>query len=50
MQYHSYLEIAVGLMGMVITVLAYPLYGRILKKEREKTAPQILRLTEELMK
>lgn len=44
------LGIAVGLVGMVPVALAYPLYMRTLKKEREKIAPEILRLTEELLK
>ena len=44
------LGIIVGLAGMVVLALAYPLYSRTLKKERERIAPEILRLTEELMK
>ena len=42
--------IAVGVWGMVPVCLAYPLYNRILKKERERIAPEILRLADELMK
>ena len=42
--------ILVGLVGMVPVALAYPVYNRMLKKEREKIAPEILRLTDELMK
>ena len=42
--------IAIGLIGMVIVALAYPLYIRTLKKERERIAPEILRLTDELLK
>lgn len=42
--------IVIGLAGMGIVSLAYPLYVRVLKKERERVAPEILRLTEELMK
>ena len=42
--------IAVGVVGMVLVALAYPLYNRVLKKGREKIAPEILRLTDELMK
>jgi len=42
--------ILVGLVGMVMVTVAYPLYSRILKKERQKIAPEILRLTEELLK
>ena len=43
------LGILVGIVGMAVVGLAYPLYSRILKKEREKIAPEILRLTEDLM-
>ena len=44
------LGIAVGLAGMVMVALAYPIYSRTLKKEREKIAPEILRLTDALLK
>ena len=42
--------IIIGIIGIVIICLAYPLYNRVLKKEREKIAPEIIRLTDELMK
>ncbi len=42
--------ILIGVMGIVLVSLAYPLYNRIVKKERKKIAPQILQLTDELMK
>jgi len=42
--------IAVGIAGMVLAALAYPLYNRVLKKQREKVAPEILRLSDELLK
>lgn len=42
--------IPVGLVGIVLVALAYPVYNRILKRERQKIAPEILRLTDELMK
>ena len=42
--------IAIGIVGMVLVALAYPIYNRVLKKRREKIAPEILRLTDELMK
>ena len=42
--------IVVGLIGMSLAGAAYPIYGKVLKKEREKAAPEILRLTEELIK
>lgn len=44
------LGIVAGLIGMVLVGLAYPLYVKITKKQREKLAPQILALTEELSK
>lgn len=44
------LGIVVGLAGMVLVALAYPIYNRTLKKEREKIAPEILKLSEELLK
>ena len=40
----------VGIVGMVLVALAYPLYNRVLKKLREKIAPEILRLSDELLK
>ncbi len=42
--------IITGIMGMILVILAYPLYNSILKTERKRIAPEILRLTEELMK
>jgi len=41
--------IAVGLAGIAGMALNYPMYTRILRKERERIAPEILRLTDELM-
>lgn len=42
--------IFIGLVGIILVTLAYPVYSKVLKREREKIAPEILRLTEELMK
>ena len=42
--------VLVGIAGILSMALAYPLYERITRKEREKIAPEILRLTDELMK
>lgn len=42
--------IAIGLAGMALAAAAYPIYSRVLRKERERIAPQILQLTDELMK
>ena len=45
-----FIGIPVGIAGMVLVALAYPLYNRILKAERQKIAPEILRLSDELLK
>lgn len=42
--------IIIGLVGLVFAGAAYPMYRKVLKREREKAAPEILRLTEELIK
>ena len=42
--------IVIGLIGIFGVSIAYPLYARITEKERQKIAPEILRLTDELMK
>lgn len=42
--------IAVGVVGIAAIACAYPLYNHTLKKERERIAPEIIRLTDELMK
>lgn len=41
--------IAVGIVGMILVALAYPVYNAVLKRERQRIAPEILRLTDELM-
>lgn len=42
--------IIAGLIGIVLVLLAYPIYRKVLKREREKIAPEIIRLTDELLK
>ncbi len=42
--------IAIGVVGIIGVCLAYPIYSAITKKERERIAPEIIRLTDELMK
>ena len=42
--------IIIGLAGMILVALAYPIYNRTLKKERVRIAPEILRMTDELLK
>jgi len=44
------LGILVGIAGIVMVAVAYPIFNRVLKKERERIAPEILRLTDELIK
>ena len=45
-----FIGIAVGVVGIVGVALAYPIYKAITKKERERIAPEVLRITEELLK
>ena len=42
--------IPIGLVGGVLAAFAYPMYNFIVKCERKKIAPEIIRLTDELMK
>jgi len=42
--------ICAGVLGILLIVLAYPTYMYVTKKERERIAPEIIRLTDELMK
>ena len=42
--------IALGVLGMLGISCAYPVYALVVKKERERLAPEILALTEELLK
>ncbi|MBQ2724903.1 MAG: hypothetical protein IJF78_04255 [Clostridia bacterium] len=42
--------IVIGLIGIGILAAAYPVYNHVTRKERERIAPEILRLTDELMK
>ena len=42
--------ILIGIVGMLIMASAYPVFTRITKIRREKLAPEILKLTDELMK
>lgn len=44
------LGVVIGVIGGVIASLAYPIYHAIVKTKRKKLAPEIIRLTDELMK
>lgn len=45
-----FVGIPVGIAGIALVAVAYPLYNRVLKKQRERIAPEILRLSDELLK
>ncbi len=42
--------IVIGSAGGILASLAYPVYNAIVKAKRKKLAPEIIRLTDELMK
>ena len=42
--------ITIGIVGGILASLAYPIYNAIVKAKRKKLAPEIIRLTDELMK
>ena len=42
--------IIIGIAGGILAALAYPIYNAIVKAKRKKLAPEIIRLTDELMK
>ena len=42
--------ITLGIVGGVLAGLAYPVYHAIVKARRKKLAPEILRLSDELLK
>lgn len=42
--------IVIGIIGLAGISLAYPMYNVITEKQRKKLAPQIMKLTDELMK
>lgn len=47
---NMFVGILAGVFGIVLVALAYPMYNKVLNRERKKIAPEILRLTDELMK
>ena len=42
--------ILIGIVGIVGVIAAYPIYNHMVKRKREKLAPEIMRLSDELMK
>lgn len=43
------LGIILGLLGIILMIAAFPVYKKITAKKRERIAPQILALTDELV-
>ena len=50
MPYAMPIGIVIGVIGMIGVASAYPIYNYITRKERERIASEIIRLTDELMK
>jgi len=48
--YAMLIGVLVGIFGGVTASLAYPIYSLILKVKRKKIAPEIIRLSDELMR
>ncbi len=42
--------VLIGIVGILLVCLAYPIYNYIVKREREKIAPEIIRIADELLK
>lgn len=42
--------IVIGIIGIIFLCFAYPIYNYFVKKEREKIAPEIIKLTDELLR
>lgn len=49
-QYAMLIGIIIGVFGMILATIAYPIYQLVTRAERARIAPEILRLTDELMK
>lgn len=49
-QWAMVIGILVGILGLILVALVYPIYNSVLKKERQRIAPEILRLSEELLR
>ena len=45
-----FIGITVGIFGGALASFAYPVYNFLVKRKREKIAPEIIHLTDELMK
>ncbi len=49
-QYAMLIGIIIGVFGMILAAIAYPIYQLVTRAEKARIAPEILRLTDELMK
>ena len=49
-EYSMPLGIVIGAVGIILVILAYPIYNLVTMVERKRIAPEIIRLTDELMK
>ena len=48
--YPQIICIVVGVLGLIPVALAWPVYRRVLQRERKRIAPEVLRLADELTK
>lgn len=48
--YNIVIGMAIGIVGVALVSAAYPIYKHVQRREKEKVAPEILRLADELMK
>lgn len=48
-EYSFFIGIVIGIIGIITVSIAYPIYNAMVTKERERIAPEILRLTDELL-
>ena len=42
--------VVIGIIGIAGVIAAYPIYNHMVKRKREKLAPEIMRLSDELLK
>ncbi|MBE6713771.1 MAG: hypothetical protein E7575_00605 [Ruminococcaceae bacterium] len=42
--------VVTGVVGMIVVLLAYPVYEKTVKTQKERISPQIISLTDELLK
>ncbi len=42
------LGVVIGVIGMALCAVSYPVYSYVLKRGRKKIAPEMIRLTDEL--